>query len=192
MMVGSQGNQTRRSDRMPRTRRAAAPAPAPEPVVEETAEDGAPAKRGPGPLALAHVKWIKQEYGVVVDPEHLYLAQTTRREFRASEIYETYLEEEDARREAADAEKAKRAEERLAKAEAATPEPEAEAPATRTRRPRKATAAAVSEPATDVVTETAPATRRRRGAAAPAAAPVEASTETAPKATTRTRGKAPF
>lgn len=171
-----------------RIRRTAVPA---EPVVETTAEETetSSAKRGPGPLAEAHVKWIAAEYGVNMDAQALYLAQTTRKEFRASAEYQDALEAVEAEREDAAAAReeaaAKRAEAKAAKEAAAVTTEETPAPA---RRGRKAAAAPA---ATEETTEEAPKPARR-ARAAKAAPATEAPAETTAAPAKRTRAKAPF
>lgn len=171
-----------------RTRRAATPAPAPEP--EPVAEETGGQKRGPGALQDAHVAWIKANYDVDIDPEHLYLAQTTRAAFRSSEAYESFLAAEEDRKAEAEVAKEKRRADREATRKLAEETPVAEEPAkpvTRSRRkaPAGAEAASVAEP------EVKPATRSRsrKAATTPAAEEPVAETTTTPARRTR---KAPF
>ena len=146
---------------MPRTRKTA---PAPEPEVAET-EETAGSKRGPNELTTVFVGWLKDTYGVDADPEVVYLAQTTRREFRESDAYQDYLEAAEERKEAAAKAKAERAQAAAAAAEETTSEEPAK-PTTRSR--------------------------SRKAAAAPAGAEADAPAEAAkPAPRTRTR-KAPF
>jgi len=172
-----------------RTRRTAAPVPTPEPEPVQ-AEETVSQKRGPSELSLAHAAWIKAEYNVTIDPEALYLAQTTRREFRASQDYQDALDRQEAAREKADADKAERASARAA-AKAAEPAPAAAEPEAKpARRTRAAKAAAEPVQETEAPVETTRTRSRRRGTAAttPAAEPEAAPAEAKP---TRSR-KAPF
>jgi hypothetical protein len=136
-------------------RKTVAEAPAPEAPAEE--EGGR--KRGPGELAILHAKWIKSVYNVDITAEQLYLAQSTRNEFR-QDPNSGYAEYKDEREKAAAAE------------EAAEPAP---APA---RRGRKAAAPAAEPEAAEEAPK--PASRRRGAKAAAAAAPAEAPAEAAP------------
>lgn len=168
---------------MARTRRNAAPAPEPEPVVEETSGN----KRGPGPLQQAHVAYLKAEYGVDVDPEHLYLAQTTRNEFRDSKFYEDYLAAADERKAKAESAREERRKAKEAAEAQEAPVEEAPKPA-RTRRSRTA-APAGAEVETPVEAPKPTRSRSRKPAASAAAETAPAETATAPKPRTR---KAPF
>src|SRR6187551_554086 len=119
---------------MARTRRTPAAPVEPEPVATEETSGN---KRGPGPLQEAHVAYLKAEYGVDVDPEHLYLAQTTRNEFRDSKFYEDYLAAADERKAKAEAAREERRKAKEAAEAQEAPVEEAPKPA-RTRRSRAA------------------------------------------------------
>lgn len=166
-----------------RTRNAA---PAAEVAETETEETGTGRNlRGPSPLHEAHAAYLVKTYGVKITPEQVYLAQSTRKEFRQTDGsgYEEALEAIEELREEKAAAKEQRAEERAAKQAEEATEPEA-APA-----PKKASkgtkAKAAAEP---VAEEAAPVPARRRKAAA-AAAPAE--TEAAP-ANGKAKRKAAF
>lgn len=179
---------------MARTARTARTAPAPAPVVEETvSEETTNAKRGPSELTNLFVDFLKERYGVDADPEVVYLAQTTRREFRETDAYAKWLEEDDARKDEAAALKAKRAEDRAAAklaAEQAAPVAEGTEPAKPARRSRAAKAA---EPvAADAPAEEAPKPARRSRAAKAAPAPATEAADTTEAPARRSRTKAPF
>lgn len=167
---------------MARARKAAAPAPEPEPEVVEEASR----KRGPGELADLHVAWIDKVYGVKITAEQLYLAQSTRREFREDPEsgYAEYKAEREAAAEAADTEEKPARRARKATAEPATEEAPVET--TRTRRRRRDE----DEPASEPVA--APAKRTRAKAAAPAASPAAEPAAEEPTPTRRRARKAPF
>lgn len=178
------------------SRRATAPAPEPEvaeTVTEETVRGG---KRGPGPLHYGMTKWLKAEnpdaaFVKLSDDqvaEIVYLAQTERRAFRDSDVYEAVLAEQDEAREAAETAKAARKAEREAAAEADEPEATEEAPKARRGRAAKAAAPAATEP----VTEEAPVRARRSRAAKATTAPAEEPTTEAPAKATRRRSGSPF
>jgi hypothetical protein len=173
-----------------RTRRQAAAQTAPEPETTE-AEEAASTKRGPSELTMLFVKFLKDEYGVDADPEVVYLAQTTRKEFRDTPAYEQYLQDEDARKEEAAKEKERRAAERKAKADEAPAEGD-EAPAAKpARRGRKAAAPAAEATEAEAPVETTRTRSRRRGTAATTEAPA-AETAAPAKAAGRKRAPAPF
>lgn len=164
------------------------PAPAPEPEVEETEETGGRAMRGPSSLHVAHAAYLAEEYGVAITAEQVYLAQTTRKEFRTTEGsgYKEALDEIEAKRGQALAARQQRAEAREANKQAE--DVEAGEPNEKPARKRRGKAAA-EETETEAPVETARTRSRRRGTAAEAAP----ATETPAPAPARTRAKkAPF
>jgi ribonuclease E len=165
-----------------------------EPVVEEVVEteettEGGSRKRGPGKLAELHAQWIKDVYDVDIDPEALYLAQSTRKQFR--EDPESGYAELKAEQEQAAEEKASRRAAKESEVEDEDPAEAAPAPKPRTR--SRAKAAPVVE---DTEGETpAPAAKPTRSRSRAKAAPVAETTEAAPAPAPATRSrsrKAPF
>lgn len=144
-------------------------------VAAETETDEAEGGigRGPGILATAMAEWITETYNVKITAEQVYLAQSKRKEFRASAAYEDAVEEIENAKENKASEKEQRAAARATKAAAeseddekparrskkAAPaaEPEAE-PTPKARKGRRATA-------TTEVAEEAPAAPAKRGRA---------------------------
>ena len=121
-------------------------------------------------LHRTHAKYIEQETGLKVDPEHIAVVYKTRVAFRQSEMYEDYLDSKGGD-EPEPAEPPARGRRRSAEKEA----PADEVSARRSRRQRSAPAAPADEPAAT------PSRRSRR------AAQSEPDAEAAPAATSRRR-----
>lgn len=176
-------------------------------AVAEESENNTPTvpSRGPTKLQEAMAKWLTEEVGVRITAKQVHAAQTMRKAFRATELYQDTLEAiEQEKEEAAEAKATRRAAEkepaeakpkRVRRAKAAepeeeTPEPEA-APAKPTRTRRSKAASTSGEPGTDGPVETPRTRRRRRGEEAPAE--TDTATEDAPAAEPKTtRRKSPF
>jgi len=154
-------------------------APAPEP--EETEEGGT--TRGPGEMHELFSDFLKEETGVDVSPEAIFLVTSKRTAFRKSDEYLAYAERVDEARE-------KAAEAKAAKAKARAEEPdedEGEEPVKTSR--RRAAKPKVADDAAEEAGVTPIRSRRRKAADAPD----EAQTETAPAkaAPARRRRSAP-
>jgi len=161
--------------------------------VEETEETAT--GRGPTALHEAMAEWLNETYDADITADQVRLAQTKRKEFRATEAYDTAVSEMDEAREQAETEKAKRRAAKEAQAEEAeeAPAPKRrkakaqaedadEAPAP--KRGRKAKAAA-EEPAEE--TEAKPARRGRKAKAAATTEAAEEETSEAPAKPKRRR-----
>jgi hypothetical protein len=144
-----------------RTRRAAPKETAPEP---EPAENGE--LREPGPLHVHMAEWLNDVYGEdlgkPLTPRQVQIVISRRNEYRKSDEYAAFKEEQDELRDQAAAEKAEAKAERARSAAARSEEEEPPAKPARRRRGK----AAPAEEEEEEAPAAKPAARRARKAAA--------------------------